>query len=70
MLPSKLMIARDDLAIKVWIDVVCFSLLPAFFEADDDDAMFAMLSSYNGVWYVISPCLILKNVAAECREFE
>ena len=64
--PSKLMIARDDWAIKVWIDVDCFSLLPAFFEADDDDAMFAMLSSYNGVWYDIA-LPNLKNVAAECR---
>ena len=60
------MIARDDWAIKVWIDVDCFSLLPAFFEADDDDAMFAMLSSYNGVWYDIT-LPNLKNVAAECR---
>ena len=59
MLPSNLMIARDDWVIKVGIDVDCCFLLPASFEADDDDdAMFAMPSSYNGVWYVISPCLI------------
>ena len=48
------MIARDDWAIKVWIDIDCCSLLPAFFEAADDDAVFAMPSPYNGVWYVIS----------------